>query len=103
MVIFNEMYIHSCAYLNDLGKEGTYRLLNESTYAVIVVRCGNPPPLSYFSDNCFQFKLDPPYYAEGSQKPLHPDQKPIGFYEKLIELFTLKGDWVLDGPSGIGK
>ena len=87
----------------NIGKEGTYRFLNESTYAIIVVRCGNPPPLSKFSENCFQFQYDAPYYAEGTQKPLNPRQKPIAFYERIIELFTMKEDWILDGLSGIGK
>ena len=87
----------------NIGKEGTFRFLNESTYAIIIVRCGNPPPLTYFLENCFQFQHDAPYYAESNQKPLDPGQKPILFYENMIELFTMKDDWVLDGLSGIGK
>lgn len=91
-----------CILLN-IGKEGTYRFLNESTYALIIVRCGNPPPLSHFSENCFQFKNDTPYYAEGGQKPINSSQKPIAFYERIIGLFTMSEDWILDGLSGMGK
>lgn len=77
--------------------------MNESTHAIVIVRCGNPPPLSRFSENCFQFKYDTPYYTEGSQKPLNPGQKQILFYEQLLGLFTMKDDWIIDGLNGIGR
>ena len=85
-----------------IGKEGSHKFLNESTNGLVIVRCGNPPPLSQFTENCFKFDHDPPYCADGSQRPLNTGQKPVEFYEKLFQLFTMKGDWVLDGLSGTG-
>ena len=38
-----------------------------------------------------------------SKTPLIPDQKPLKFIEELIKLFSLKGDWILDGFGGLGK
>ena len=69
----------------NIGKEGTYRFLNESTYVIIVMKCGNPPQLSQFSENCFQFQCDAPYYAEGTQ---NPGQKPIAFYERIRIIYN---------------
>ena len=52
---------------------------------------------------CSQFEHDVSYYAERSQKPLNAGQKPIVFYESIIELFSIKEEWILDGLSKTGK
>ena len=36
------------------------------------------------------------------KKTLYVFQKAIKFFEELIELFTTKGEWILDGFGGIG-
>ena len=80
---------------------GVCKQLQETTHAVIVVQCGSPPPLSQFAENCFKYENDPPYLAEDNQ-PVNPAQKPVAFFTQLVELFTARNDWVLDGLSGTG-
>jgi len=60
-----------------IEKEGSHKFLNESTNGLVMVRCGNPPPLSQFAENCFRCDHDPLYCADGSQRPLDVGQKPV--------------------------
>jgi hypothetical protein len=36
-------------------------------------------------------------------KPLSMLQKPVKFFSDLALLFTMEGEWILDGLGGIGK
>ncbi len=47
--------------------------------------------------NCFDWKKD------SDTKKIHPTQKPVSLLENLIEIFTDKGDVVIDPCAGSGS
>ncbi len=79
------------------------RLLHENTYGLVVVRCGNPPPLHECAANSFVCPRDPFVVSDITKKPVSLAQKPVAFFQKLIRLYTVEGEWVLNGFSGIGR
>jgi len=49
----------------------------------------------------FSFAKDSPYLDE--EKVVFPEQKPIAFMMRLVELFTVEEDWIFDESGGLGK
>jgi len=39
---------------------------------------------------------------EHTKKPVCIAQKPVAFFQWLIQLFTMEGEWVMSGFSAIG-
>lgn len=37
-----------------------------------------------------------PLYCDDARKPVYPNQKPVAFMKRLVELFTTPGDWIFD-------
>ena len=73
------------------------RIVGATKYALVLYRNKLPK----FRNNChavknwFEFKID------GKEIPrLHPMQKPVNLLKKLIEIFTDKGDIVIDPCAG---
>ena len=50
----------------------------------------------------FVFPLDSFVINDITKKPLVDSQKPVAFFKSLLQLHTVKGEWVLIGYSGIG-
>ena len=50
----------------------------------------------------FVFPLDSFVSNDITKKPLVDSQKPVAFFKSLLQLHTVKGEWVLIGYSGIG-
>lgn len=48
------------------------------------------------------YEPDELIFEKLSKTPIVPDQKPVKFLEKIVELFSSKGDWIFDGLGGIG-
>ena len=71
-------------------------------YGFLLVRCGNTHMLPINAGNCFSFLKDEPlkesFQDRNVGKPdLFPGlQKPIKFFKSLINLFTLRGETILD-------
>ena len=34
---------------------------------------------------------------------MYPNQKPVAFMKRLVELFTTPGDWIFDGTGEVGE
>ncbi len=85
------------------NKIGNFSKLEENVNGVVILRCGNCSRIPWNASNCFSFLNDPAVKDDCSKKPLTDAQKPVKFFEALIQIFTNKDEWVLDGCSGLGN
>lgn len=76
--------------------------LREAANGMVIVRSGNLSPLSRPQDNHFVFEQDPIILNETTNKPLYSLQKPVQFLASIINLYSIQGDWILDGHCGTG-
>jgi len=74
------------------------KVVGNCEYAVLLYREKLPKFNNYgkMVFNCFDWKKDT------STKKVHPTQKPVKLLENLIEIFTDKGDVVIDPCAGSG-
>ncbi len=61
--------------------------MEENVNGLIIIRCGNPPLMSKLIGNCISYEKDQFIKGDITKKRLHVFQKPIKFFEELIELF----------------
>jgi len=73
---------------------------HDSACGLVVVRCGNPPTLD--AQSSFVYPRDAFIINEHTKKPVCIAQKPVAFSQRLIQLFTMEGEWVMSGFSAIG-
>jgi len=75
------------------------RVVGNCEYAVILYRDKLPKFNNYgkMVFNCFDWQKD------SSVEKIHPTQKPIKTLENLIEIFTDKGDVIIDPCAGSGS
>jgi hypothetical protein len=93
----NPILIH-----NVIGKNGTSNLLKETAGGMVIIRYGNPPPVTNNQTNCFLFEKEPPVMNE-DRKPLSPGQKPTKFFRDFVRLYSSEGEWILSGFGALGK
>ena len=77
-------------------------MLQDVTYGIVFLFEGGATP-NVNANNVFICDKERPYIDESTKQPLCPTQKPINFITKLVDLFTVEGDWIFDGLGGIGK
>ena len=77
-------------------------MLEYVAYGIVFLFKGGATP-NVNTSNVFICDKDSPYLDETTKQPLYPTQKPVNFITQLIDLFTIEGDWILDGLGGIGK
>lgn len=68
---------------------------------MVVVRCGQVKS-TLIKQTGFVFPSDPIVVDDITKKSLMDSQKPVIFYKSLLHLFTVEGEWILNGYSGIG-
>ena len=76
--------------------------LEEITIGIVIARMGNPGPLSRKHGNCFTAKIDPWITDVATKETIYAGQKPVTLLKQLIEVFSRPGDWIFNGPTGIG-
>lgn len=69
---------------------------------MVIVRSGNPAPLTAPHDNCFICERDPLIMNEATNKPLYSFQKPVQCLIDIIGLYSVEGEWILNGHCGTG-
>lgn len=84
------------------GRPPPSKSLRNEANGLVFVRCGGEELLNDSSSNTFIYECDPPCLDKGTNKPINSRQRPVAFLERLIDLFTSPGDWILDGLSGTG-
>lgn len=86
----------SLALLNYADKGGSSCGLLETTCGMVIIRSGNP------ADNCFVYEKDP-LRLQASHYILYTFHKAIQFLTTIMNLYSIQGDWILDGHCGTGK
>ena len=93
----------SLALLTHTDKGGSSSGLLETTCGMVIIRSGYPAPLAAPCDNCFGYEKDPLILNEVTSKPLYTFQKPAQFLTTIMNLYSIQGEWILDGHCGTGK
>ena len=75
------------------------RVVGNTEYAIILYRDKLP---KFNNNGCMVFN-NIPFRKDKNVKKIHPTQKPIGLLSFLIELFTDKGEVVIDPCCGSGS
>lgn len=68
---------------------------------MVVVQCGQVKS-TLIKQTGFVFPRDPIVIDDITKKSLTDSQKPVIFYKSLLQLYTVKGEWILNGYIGIG-
>lgn len=77
-------------------------LLVNCTIGLVLISVGDSGQLNNTHANYFAAKADKMIIDKATSHILYEFQKPVCLYKELIELFSMPGDWVFSGPTGIG-
>ena len=78
-----------------------FYIVSHSVYGVLILHCGQVMSTATHHIG-FVFPPDSCVINDITKKPLMDSQKPVAFYKSLLQLHTVKGEWVLNGYSGVG-
>ena len=88
--------------LEHIEKSQAPKSLDDEACGLVLLRCGGERQLNDRASNLFIYDFDQPCLDKGTGKVVNTRQRPVAFLQKLTELFTNLGDWILDGLSGTG-
>ena len=93
-----------CSNVSDVyGYTCTHAALKPlASSGYVVVRCGIQPSAEKTKAN-FICKVDAFVLNDVTKKPLSSEQKPVGLFTEIIQLYTVPSEWVLSGFSDLGK
>ena len=74
--------------------------MSDSVFGTLMLQCKQVTSTAAKNTD-FVFPPDPYVIDDITKKPLAESQKPVIFFKSLLELHTVKGEWVLNGHSGI--
>ena len=67
---------------------------------MVFIRSGNPAPLAAPCDNCFVYEKDELILNEVTRLYTF---RSLYFLITIMNLYSIQGEWILDGHSGTGK
>ena len=102
MTIIVVILTKTCFFLEHIGKSQAPKSLTDEACGLVLLRCGGEKQLNDRASNLFIYDCDEPCLDKGTGKEVNSRQRPVAFLQRLIELFTNSGDWILDGLSGTG-
>lgn len=79
-----------------------YSAASYSVHGIVVVQCGQAKSTPIKRAD-FVFPHDPTVIDNITKKTLMDLQKPVAFYKSLLQLYSVKGEWILNGYSVIGN
>ena len=73
-----------------------------TTIGLLLTTIGSPASLQAKKLNFFTHEIDTFVTDPATGKKLYDHQKPVSFYNELMDLLSTKDDWILSAPTGIG-
>ena len=97
------LYMHVHSYNIIVVGQKSSGTLMPSTIGVIIGRIGDPVVNGTGHPNFFNHEMDSIVVDPATNKPIYSAQKPVSLYKEVIELYSLPGDWILNGPDNAGQ
>ena len=88
--------IHVCSILH-IGSSNTENVV------LLVVLFEGGTTQNVYSKNLLICIKDIPYINDTTKRPMCPNQKPIKFLKRIIELFSEEDDGIIDVTPRLGK
>ena len=85
-----------------IASNSSFSRRHESVCGLVVVRCGNPPTLDEYAQRSFVYTQDASVINDHTKKPVCNAQKPVAFFQRLVQMYTMEGEWVMSGFNAIG-